>query len=257
MPLLVGWNSEEASYAFLLQGQEPTAGDTTARCAGTLTASGPSRCSSCTRRRPTQEVIAAATDLASDMLHRLQHLEMGRSPGPDRRRGRCTATCMPTRGPPMRPEMGDAVGGLAGGVLRGEEAEAQRLPPPRGAVHSADIEYFMGNLATNMVYAWTDADEQLSELMQQYYANFVTNGDPNGRGVPQWPPANAGDSVQLMRLDIESGDRAGSPSRALPVPGRDHRRYAGALNGAAAKRQATRLPGFRSSKIIRKAAFRT
>ena len=83
-------------------------------------------------------------------------------------------------------------------------AQAQRLPPARGAVHSADIEYFMGNLATNMVYAWTDADERLSELMQQYYANFVTNGDPNGRGVPQWPPANAGDSVQLICLDIES-----------------------------------------------------
>ena len=104
----------------------------------------------------------------------------------------------------MRPEMGDAVGGLAGGVLRGEEAEAQRLPPARGAVHAADIEYFMGNLATTMVYAWTDADERLSELMQQYYANFVTRGDPNGSGLPPWQPSNAGDSVQRMRFDGES-----------------------------------------------------
>ena len=56
----------------------------------------------------------------------------------------------------MRPEMGDAVGGLAGGVLTGPEAEAQRMPPARGAVHAADIEYFMGNLATNTVYAWTE-----------------------------------------------------------------------------------------------------
>jgi para-nitrobenzyl esterase len=104
----------------------------------------------------------------------------------------------------MRPEMGDAVAGLAGGVVRGKAAKAQQPPPARGAVHSADIEYFMGNLATNEVYAWTDADEQVSELMQQYYANFVSSGDPNGPGLPAWPPLYVDDTGQLMRLDIES-----------------------------------------------------
>ena len=62
--------------------------------------------------------------------------------------------------PPMRPEMGDAVGGLAGGVLRGAEARGAAPPAARGAVHSADIEYAMGNLATNKVFAWTDEDER-------------------------------------------------------------------------------------------------
>ena len=53
----------------------------------------------------------------------------------------------------MRPEMDDAVAGLAGGVSRGEEATAQQMPQAGGAVQSADIEYFMCNLATNTLYS--------------------------------------------------------------------------------------------------------
>jgi para-nitrobenzyl esterase len=78
------------------------------------------------------------------------------------------------------------------------------LPPAKGAVHSAEIEYAMGNLATNVVYAWTEDDYRVSEVMQGYFANFIQTGDPNGPGLPAWPAANQGDEVRLMRLDVAS-----------------------------------------------------
>ena len=208
VPLLVGWNSEEASYAVLFMGQDPTPENYERIVRERYGA----RAEQVLRLYPAtsdEEVIAAATDLASDIFLGYSTWKWADLHG--RASGHPVYRYLYAHPrPPMRPEMGDAVAGLAGGVLRGTEAEAQRQPPARGAVHSADIEYFMGNLATNTVYAWTDEDEQLSEVMQQYYANFVRSGDPNGPGVPRWGPANAGDTVQLMRLDVES---AAEPDR--------------------------------------------
>ena len=55
--------------------------------------------------------------------------------------------------------------------------------PSRGAIHTAEIPYALGNAARN----WTDADKKLSETMTGYWVNFATAGDPNGKGLPVWP----------------------------------------------------------------------
>ena len=84
------------------------------------------------------------------------------------------------------------------------EPISDRPPPPRGAVHSAEIEYAMGNLATNKVYAWKPEDYKVSEIMQQYFAKFVKSSDPNGTGLPTWLPVTPGADAQVMHIDVET-----------------------------------------------------
>ena len=77
-------------------------------------------------------------------------------------------------------------------------------PGGSGAVHSGEIEYALGNLATNTTYAWTPDDYKVSETMQNYFANFIKTGDPNGAGLPSWPAANRGNSEPVMHLDVNT-----------------------------------------------------
>ena len=76
--------------------------------------------------------------------------------------------------------------------------------PSKLTAHSAEIEYAMGNLATNKVFAWTPDDFKVSATMQGYFANFVKTGDPNGSGLPGWPAANRGGDVQVMHIDVNT-----------------------------------------------------
>ena len=71
-------------------------------------------------------------------------------------------------------------------------------------MHSGEIEYALGNLPGNTVYAWTPDDYKVSETMQGYFANFVKTGDPNGPGLPAWPAANRGGVETVMHLDVNA-----------------------------------------------------
>jgi para-nitrobenzyl esterase len=200
VPLLVGWNSEELNYQGVLDEDDPSL-ENYAKAVRALYGESAGEVLELYPARTDDEVIDAATDLAGDRFLGYLTWKWADLHGQ-------TSGCPVYRyfyshpRPPMVPEMGDAVAGLAGGIVR--DPDAKPAPAPRGAVHSADIEYAMGNLATNRVFAWTDEDYVVSEVMQRSYANFVKTGNPNGEGVPTWPAANASDVVSVMRWDIES-----------------------------------------------------
>lgn len=93
--------------------------------------------------------------------------------------------------------------GLAGGTVdkKADEPEAPAVP---GAIHSADIEYAMGNLATNPIFRWGPADYQVSEIFQKVYLNFVKTGNPNGLGMPAWDTINGKAVAPVMHIGLKS-----------------------------------------------------
>ncbi len=94
--------------------------------------------------------------------------------------------------------------GLAGGTVDANDDEPKQ-PAATSAVHSADIEYAMGNLSTNAAFPWTADDYATSEIFQQVYVNFVNYGNPNGPGIPQWDTYNNnGDVPPVMLIDTNT-----------------------------------------------------
>jgi para-nitrobenzyl esterase len=181
VPLLAGWNSQESSARSVLGQNEPTP-EGYAKAVRTLF---PDRADEVLKLYPgtsADEVQQSATDLAGDRFIGFSTWKWIESHG--RTGGKPVFRYFYARPrPAMKPEKGTA-------------------GPARGAAHSAEIEYAMGNLATNEVYAWTPDDFKVSETLQGYFANFVKTGDPNGPALPRWPAANKGDEIQVLHVDV-------------------------------------------------------
>ena len=77
--------------------------------------------------------------------------------------------------------------------------------PQYGAFHSSELPYVFGNLKL-LNRPWEPIDRRLSETMMAYWVNFATTGDPNGKGLPQWPAFDAKNPV-TMELGEKTGTR--------------------------------------------------
>jgi len=82
---------------------------------------------------------------------------------------------------------------------------AGKLPPPMvGASHASEIEFALGNLSYDKVYAWTADDFKVSATMENYFANFIKTGNPNGKDLPGWKPNTNGSAVNYMNIDVHT-----------------------------------------------------
>jgi len=86
-----------------------------------------------------------------------------------------------------------------------------RVPPvapgqqSRGATHTAELAYVFNNLIPPTL-PWTDTDRMLADTMSSYWANFAANGEPNGKGLPNWPAFKEKTNERMMVL----GDTVGA-----------------------------------------------
>lgn len=211
VPLLVGWNSQEGTPMSVLRNQAPTLENY-------------KKAMSATFGDMTDEIFKAygletdadvlsqkSLNLASDLFTGFPTWKWADYHAKTSKQPVYRYKYMHPR-PQVSAKMGNMVGALAGGVREMTEeekkAEAERPKLPAGAVHSADIEYAMGNLATNEYYDWQEEDYAISKLFLSYYANFCKFGNPNGEGLPTWTPINGQDVAPVMYIDVTSTEKA-------------------------------------------------
>jgi para-nitrobenzyl esterase len=202
VPLLAGWNSEEMTYRVLLGDQSLTI-DNYTKAVQRAYPDQASELLKVYKPGSDADVEQVATDLAGDKFIGFSTWKLIDA---QTKTGKPAYRYLYSRPrPPMTAAFGNAEAGLAGGIIKDStKTTPVKQPAAKRAVHSAEIEYALGNLATNKVYDWTPDDYKVSKLMQEYFANFIKTGNPNGPGLPKWPTVTEGEKVQYINIDVNT-----------------------------------------------------
>jgi para-nitrobenzyl esterase len=202
VPLLVGWNSAEVPYQAFL-GNEPATPENYKKKLQSEYGAQADRVLKLYPGATQDEVIRSATALASDRFIVFStwkwadlHQKTGGKP--------VYRYVFSKTKPALTSEFNNTTPGLAGGTSKSSSGEAPRSLVQMGAPHAFEIEYALGNLNGNPVYAWTADDRKVSDTMLQYFANFIKTGDPNGRALPKWKPLPAEGPADFINIGVQT-----------------------------------------------------
>jgi para-nitrobenzyl esterase len=183
VPVIIGWNSEESKWKSILKDAEPTKENYT-NAIKNLYPANTDEILKLYAVNSDSDVIAAATSLASDRTNAFGSW-------------RWVDLHTKTNSPVYRYFFTKARPGLMTDINKSPRKDASDAEVTaknsgglgifQGAVHSAEIEYALGNLSSNRVYDWQPSDYMVSTIMQDYFVNFIRSKNPNGTGLPYWP----------------------------------------------------------------------
>jgi para-nitrobenzyl esterase len=201
VPLLVGWNSAEMPGMAFMQGMPPYSEESFIK---KVKEAYPNDYEEVLKLYPhgsEKEIELSATALASDRFISYSTWKWF-----DLHRKNSSQPVYRYLFSRIRPPLVDQslASGLAGGTVK-KDKNAYKMPDPIGAAHASEIEYCMGNLDLSKEYAWTKDDYKVSQIMLDYFANFIISGNPNSDKLPEWPAAKASDvAPPVMVIDVES-----------------------------------------------------
>jgi para-nitrobenzyl esterase len=75
--------------------------------------------------------------------------------------------------------------------------------PEFGAFHTSDVPYVFENIH-KIDRPWEPVDDRVSDAVSSYWVNFASTGDPNGKGLVEWP-AYSESSHTTMELGAKMG----------------------------------------------------
>lgn len=183
VPLLAGWNADEARAGVVLAKDKPTVSSFSAQ-ARTRFGESADTLLKLYAANSDAEALESAAALASDLFigyTTWKWIEMQKQTG-----GSTVFRYSFDKAPPVAPDM----------KINGVAVTAKDI----GARHAGEIEYVFGTLKSVNV-PWQPEDWKLSDEMMTYWTNFAKTGNPNGATLPRWPSYDKRSRYQVMHLD--------------------------------------------------------